>query len=216
MVKWNSSKLKQAAQKSECFSDICRYIGIPVHGRTFDTIRNELKRQKISIQHFKSHSQLAKERAGIQTKWNAVDIFVENSPSPGAVKKRVKREHLLDYKCAICGLLPVWNGMPLTLQFDHINGKHADCRIENLRWLCANCHTQTSTYCGKSSYKKIRPSDINPEWRHQDRPSTRKTEWPDKQTLEKLIETTSWTAMGRMFGVSDNAVRKWARRYGLK
>jgi len=35
---------------------------------------------------------------------------------------------------------------PLTLHLDHENGDHRDCRKENLRWLCPNCHTQTATY----------------------------------------------------------------------
>ena len=38
---------------------------------------------------------------------------------------------------------------------------------------------------------------------------------PTKDELTELIETYSWLALGKMFGVSDNAVRKWARTYGI-
>ncbi len=38
---------------------------------------------------------------------------------------------------------------------------------------------------------------------------------PEKEELEKLLETHSWVALGEMFGVSDNAVRKWAKAHGL-
>jgi hypothetical protein len=43
---------------------------------------------------------------------------------------------------------------PLTLQLDHINGISNDNRIENLRILCPNCHTQTHTFGRKSNSDK--------------------------------------------------------------
>ena len=59
-------------------------------------------------------------------------------------------ENRLEYKCAECGNRGEWLGKPLSLQLDHINGKNNDHRIENLRFLCPNCHTQTDTYSGKN------------------------------------------------------------------
>lgn len=43
----------------------------------------------------------------------------------------------------------------------------------------------------------------------------RKVERPSKEELKVLIAENNWLKLGRMFGVSDNAVRKWARQYGL-
>jgi transcription elongation factor Elf1 len=47
--------------------------------------------------------------------------------------------------------------------------------------------------------------------------SQRRTVRPSKEELKKLVDDKSiaWTKMGEMFGVSDNAVRKWSRQYGL-
>lgn len=50
--------------------------------------------------------------------------------------------------CAICGIND-WQGNPLTLQFDHINGHKDNNSRENIRFICPNCHSQTKTYCGK-------------------------------------------------------------------
>lgn len=38
---------------------------------------------------------------------------------------------------------------------------------------------------------------------------------PPKEQLEKDINSMSYCAIGRKYGVSDNAVRKWARKYGI-
>lgn len=45
--------------------------------------------------------------------------------------------------------------------------------------------------------------------------SERRVVRPSKNELKVLMQTTSWIQLGRMFGVSDNAVRKWARKYDL-
>lgn len=45
--------------------------------------------------------------------------------------------------------------------------------------------------------------------------AARKIERPTKNKLANLINDLSWTAIGRKYGVSDNAIRKWARQYGI-
>jgi len=40
--------------------------------------------------------------------------------------------------------------MSLTLDIDHINGDWSDCKLNNLRFLCPNCHRQTDTFAGKN------------------------------------------------------------------
>lgn len=43
----------------------------------------------------------------------------------------------------------------------------------------------------------------------------RKVERPSKIELQKLIESTPMMQIGKLYGVSDNAIRKWAKSYGL-
>lgn len=56
-------------------------------------------------------------------------------------------ESEVPYLCALCGLDPIWNGQPLNLAVDHIDGEFLNCVLDNLRFLCPNCHAQTSTWC---------------------------------------------------------------------
>lgn len=74
------------------------------------------------------------------------------------LKKILINNNLKDYKCEICGLTK-WNEKEIVLELDHINGKRFDNRLENLRFLCPNCHSQTETFRGRNNTGKIKVSD---------------------------------------------------------
>ncbi len=65
------------------------------------------------------------------------------------LKKRLIRENLLENKCVKCGNKGEWMGESISLELDHINGINDDNRIDNLRLLCPNCHSQTPTFRNK-------------------------------------------------------------------
>ena len=65
--------------------------------------------------------------------------------------------------CQECGLTNSWNGKPLTLHLDHIDGNSDNNYPVNLRLLCPNCHSQTDTHGSKgygSRYKKITKRNV--------------------------------------------------------
>ncbi len=65
------------------------------------------------------------------------------------LKKRLIKEGVMKNQCAVCSISE-WNGKPITMQLDHINGDSSNHALENLQLLCPNCHSQTDTWCGKN------------------------------------------------------------------
>jgi 5-methylcytosine-specific restriction endonuclease McrA len=80
-------------------------------------------------------------------------VLVENSTYKREnLKRRLIEDGILEYKCSICGINE-WNNKKIVLEIDHINGINNDNRIENLRLLCPNCHSQTEHFRGRNKKK---------------------------------------------------------------
>jgi hypothetical protein len=76
------------------------------------------------------------------------------------IKHRLIRAGLLENRCQECNLTE-WRGKPLMAHIDHINGIKDDHRLENLRMLCPNCHSQTETYGGRNARRGRRLQEVN-------------------------------------------------------
>jgi hypothetical protein len=61
---------------------------------------------------------------------------------------------LFDNKCSSCGLIE-WLGEPIKNQVDHIDGNSENNKLNNLRLLCPNCHSQTDTFAGRNKGKNV-------------------------------------------------------------
>jgi hypothetical protein len=75
-------------------------------------------------------------------------IKVESGKSGFSGCKTYMKRYMA-YKCHVCSISE-WNGKPITLHCDHIDGNRNNNILENLRWLCPNCHSQTDTWCIKN------------------------------------------------------------------
>jgi 5-methylcytosine-specific restriction endonuclease McrA len=63
--------------------------------------------------------------------------------------RRLLKE-LKGYNCADCGIGEEYNGKPIVLEVNHIDGKSNNNTLDNLEFLCPNCHSQTDTYRAKN------------------------------------------------------------------
>jgi 5-methylcytosine-specific restriction endonuclease McrA len=69
------------------------------------------------------------------------------------LKRRLLDAGIKENKCERCGI-SAWLGEPLNAQLHHENGDGSDNRIENIEFLCANCHSQTDTYGGRNGHRR--------------------------------------------------------------
>lgn len=139
----------------------------------------------------------------------------------------------------MCGQGEIWRGRRMSLILDHVNGHATDNRLENLRIVCPNCAATLETHCGKLSHRPhteraclacgspFYPRSYGQRFcsrrcypkRREDRrrgvpqPHRRKVERPPYDRLLAEIARAGYLAVGRRYGVSDNAIRKWVRQY---
>ena len=137
-------------QENHCVRDVVEALGfVKTSGAMANNVKQRIEELNIDISHFRGRQS----NTSANVKYDLKDILIENSPYTNIdrLKKRLIKEKVLEYKCEYCGNEGFWNGKPLVLQLEHKNGKHFDHRLENICFLCPNCHSQTDTYAGKNA-----------------------------------------------------------------
>jgi hypothetical protein len=255
---YTKEKLEAVVLDSFSVAEVSKKLGLLVSGGTALNLRKLFNKFSIDISHFKGQgASFGDRQKGGPKKRIWEEVLVKRS-SPRRESAIALRRSMIDvgipYKCAICGLDPRWNDMELRLHVDHIDGDWTDCRLENVRFVCPNCHTQlptygmnkgltdlTSNYRACREYRKKRKAefllqgfvpkprlgdhkclDCDKKINHK---ATRckscaakcgqptRIDWPDTVIILEMVQQTSWRAVAKTLGVSDNAVRKRVKNH---
>lgn len=145
----------EAVRTNISIAGVIRSLGRAVVGTSYRFVRREVVRLGLDTSHWLG------QRHGTSasvTKRPLSEMLVERCPAQrGKVKQRLLKLGLLRNECYECGLPALWNGKPLVFHLDHVNGVRDDCRLENLRLICPNCHSQTPTYAGRNKKRRHAP-----------------------------------------------------------
>lgn len=216
----SNQELEDIVKSSVSYSECLRKIGYNSHsGSTLKRFKEKVNELNISTSHFQNYIR------PIPSKKE--DVFIENaSCSQKTLRKNFLKEDI-PYVCSICGQEPVWNNKKLTLILDHINGKNKDNRLNNLRWVCPNCNQQLETTgsrnqeknynkcidCGKKILKSsIRCRSCEENHRKE---NFKVENIVSRIELKQLLRNSSFTDIGKKYGVSRTTVKRWCVSYNL-
>ena len=174
-------------------------------GRNLDTLHARCREENISLDALRKRSHA---RIGHRKKIPLDQALRNPNVSRKLIKSRIMEEGLLENKCALCGQLPEWQGKPLVMVLDHVNGIANDHSLENLRLICPNCNSQLETFAAKNKRRTVKPVKVKVSREGKPLPLS----VPELATLLWQVPTTE---IAKKFGVTDSAVGKWARKHKL-
>jgi hypothetical protein len=230
--RYTEAQAREAVADSFSWAEALRRLGMCHSGGNWRLLKERAEIWGISSEHFdpKARSRESQRKGRIPLE----EILVEGSQySRSSLKDRLYEAGLKERRCELCGQGETWRGMVIGLILDHINGIRDDNRIENLRIVCPNCAAGLETHCGRKNRLEISRECVGcskvfrpktPEQRYCSprcgsrsagprgpRPERRKCERPPLDQLLREIDQLGYSAVGRKYGVSDNAIRKWVR-----
>ena len=202
IYKLSDEQFVELLKKSSTISEVLFKLGYTVKGNSwgYSQVKRRMDDLNLDYSIFKGKSAVIK-----TNKLNNVkkeDILKENCKHQRIVLRRyIIKNNLIPYKCAICGCTE-WQGKTLSLELDHINGINNDNRLENLRFLCPNCHSQTSTYGSRNQQLNSSEYDISDDLR--------------KMVEEKYYEVKSVKKVSSILGIRRCVVTKIVNESGQK
>jgi hypothetical protein len=145
---WTDEELAAVVARVETVSDVLRELGYQPSGGMHRYVRQYIAHLGLDTSHLTGRASNRGKNRGCRAR-PLEELLIRGSViTSGKLRPRLIKAGLKTARCEMCGLTD-WRGKPIPLQLDHISGDHTDNRLENLRILCGNCHSQTDTWCAR-------------------------------------------------------------------
>lgn len=234
LTKYTREVLAPVVAASKSYSDLLRNLGLSINS---GSLHNYLKEKVLEYHLDTSHFLGTAWAKGCSKKSKrSPDSILIVLTSGRRIKSDLLRRALIEsgvtFLCDKCVIGPEWDGEPLNLEVDHINGDWRDCRRGNLHFLCPNCHSQKGVTkvavcsCGKhlstKGTKRCKDCHVQYIQQFQHRfqsgvQPTHKTKitWPSELELRTLVLSKPVSSIALDLGVSGNAIKKRCKRLGI-
>ena len=151
LQKYTKEWLEELCKDSYSYAEVLQKAGRKQGGGSQATLKNKIELFGIDVSHFTGQiwtkSPNHADTKIVREKYSIEEIFVKNSPVTQKIMRGyVERHQLLEYKCQKCGNLGFWQGEELKLEIHHQDGDNTNNELENLCYLCPNCHSQTENF----------------------------------------------------------------------
>lgn len=155
--KYDKEWLEELCSDSLSLAEVLRKAGRKQGGGSQETLKKKIEEYQIDISHFtgqlwnKGKTKETDARIVSNEKYSLDEIFIKNSQvSQKVLRGYVERHKVIPYVCSICGCTGVWQGGVISLELHHQDGDNHNNEIDNLTYLCPNCHALTENYRGKN------------------------------------------------------------------
>lgn len=232
----NKAILEKLVKENITYSGVVRGLGRQPSGGAVTALKKQLQFYHIDTSHFKGQGWKVNGPYVGRTPEEILVLRPKGSFREGvSILRKAMIKSGIPYKCLECMLEGMWYNKPLRLQIDHRNGDGLDNRKDNLRFLCPNCHSQTSTFCSLNSARSRARKEPKPiccldcsgqlsEYSKTGvcRPCTNKRvgnkkakSAPDLVLLVHQVKELGFSATGKLHQVSHTVVRRWIKKFNL-
>lgn len=143
--KMSDDDFKKLVRTSKSVCDICMKLSARRGGGIFTNIKRRISKMDLNTKHF-IDGRVGDYSPVHVSKEDFLKRLENGITDATFLKRKIIEFSLIPYKCKECGLVDIWNNKPIKLQLEHIDGNWLNNSLNNLQFLCPNCHSQTNTF----------------------------------------------------------------------
>ena len=142
--RYTEEQLREAIKTSYSVTQVLKKLNVVPAGGNFATIKKYVKMHDIDTSHFIGQGHAKGKKFAPK---RGLDEYFDNSfpISSHRLRQRMLSEGYKKHMCERCGL-HTWQNEDIPLELHHVDGNRENNSLENIQFLCPNCHALTDNY----------------------------------------------------------------------